>query len=296
MFRKIALSLSQSIKITTAVLATFVLATFAPASALALPISENLHALVPPASLTANYNFEGIVALDNCSGSIVRFEHSGDSDAAMVLSNGHCLESGFPTPGTYVYQQPSSRTFKVLDPGAQTLGTLRATKVIFGTMTKTDAALYQLKETYAEILEKFNIRPLTLSSQRPNASDPLEVISGYWRRGYTCSLDGFVPKLKEDVFTFMDSIRYSSSGCEIIGGTSGSPIVFKGSRTVIGVNNTSNKDGESCTMNNPCEVDVSGNVSVRHGSGYGQQTYWFYTCLNSDKQVDLSVAGCMLAP
>jgi V8-like Glu-specific endopeptidase len=288
-FRNFSLSLALAI--------TFSIGSFGwTMAAFALPIGENLDALVPPASLTANYNFEGIVALDNCSGSIARFEHSGDTDPAMVLSNGHCLESGFPTPGTYVYQQPSSRTFKIIDPNGQALGTLHAIKVIFGTMTKTDVSLYQLQETYAEILEKFNVRPLTLSSQRPSTNDPLEVISGYWRRGYTCSLDGFVPQLKEDVFTFTDSIRYSSSGCEVIGGTSGSPIVFKGSRTVIGVNNTSNRNGESCTMNNPCEVDENGNVRVRQGNGYGQQTFWFYTCLNRDKQLDLSVQGCLLKP
>ena len=290
MFRNFSLSLAWAITCSVTLSMSWT------TSAFALPVNEDFQKLVPPASLTANYNFEGIVALDNCSGSIVRFEHSRDDDSAMVLSNGHCLESGFPTPGTYIYQQPSSRSFKVLDPNAQMLGTLLATKVIFGTMTKTDAALYQLKETYAEILQKFNIRPLTLSSQHPNTNDPLEVISGYWRRGYTCSLDGFVPQLKEDVFTFTDSIRYSSSGCEIIGGTSGSPIVFKGSRTVIGVNNTSNRNGESCTMNNPCEVDENGNINVRHRSGYGQQTYWFYTCMNSKKQLDISVAGCLLKP
>jgi len=265
------------------------------ASALALPLPETHPLQQPPASLTANYNFEGIVALSNCSGSIVRFEQSRISDHAMVLTNGHCLETGFPSPGTYVYQKPSSRRFKILDASsAQAIGTLQATKVIYSTMTKTDVTLYELQETFADIVTKYKINAMTLSSQHPKEKDPIEVISGYWHRGYACSIDAFVPQLKEDVFASVDSIRYSLPGCDVIGGTSGSPIIMQGTRTVIGVNNTINESGESCTMNNPCEVDERGNISAHKGVGYGQQTYWFYTCLNADLTLDLSIPGCLL--
>ncbi len=80
----------------------------------------------------------------------------------------------------------------------------------------------------------------------------------------------------------------------MIGGTSGSPIVLKGSRIVLGVNNTINQNGQSCTMNNPCEVDESGNISARQGVGYAQQSYWFYTCLDAEKNLDLAIPGCLL--
>lgn len=248
----------------------------------------------PPESLTANYNFEGIVALNNCSGSIVRYESSRDTDHAMVLTNGHCLETGFPTPGTYVSQQPSSRKFKILDSNAEVIGTLEATKILYSTMTKTDVTLYELRETFADILAKYKIQAMVLSSVHPRENDPIEIVSGYWRRGYTCAIETFVPELKEDVFTSVDSIRYSLPGCDVIGGTSGSPIILKGTRTVIGINNTINESGEQCTMNNPCEVDAKGNISARKGVGYGQQTYWFYTCLNADLNLDLSIPGCLL--
>ncbi len=260
----------------------------------ALPLPARFSGLVPPSSLTAEYNFEGIVALSNCSGSIVRFEHSRETDKAMVLTNGHCLETGFPTPGTSVFQKPSSRKFKVLDPNASVLGTIQATKVLYSTMTKTDIALYEVQETFAEVLEKFKVHALVMSSQHPTENDPIEVISGYWQRGYSCKIEAFVPQLKEDVFTFVDSIRYSRPGCDVIGGTSGSPIVLKGSRIVLGVNNTINQNGQSCTMNNPCEVDESGNISARQGVGYAQQSYWFYTCLDAEKNLDLAIPGCLL--
>lgn len=41
--------------------------------------------------------FAGTVALSNCSGSVVRAPSSLPGDPALVLSNGHCLETGFPT-------------------------------------------------------------------------------------------------------------------------------------------------------------------------------------------------------
>jgi V8-like Glu-specific endopeptidase len=263
--------------------------------ALALPtVSSKQELPTPPSSFTTNYNFEGIVALNNCSGSIIRFEQSRDTDHAMVLTNGHCLEGGFPAAGTFVYQKDSSRRFRVLDANAQPIGTIQATKIIYSTMTKTDITLYQVQETYAEILEKYKTHPFTLSSQHPSENTPIEVISGFWKRGYSCSIETFIPQIKEDAFTWTDSVRYSRPGCEVIGGTSGSPIILQGSKTVIAINNTINESGESCTMNNPCEVDSKGNVSATKGVGYGQETYWIYSCLNSDLALDLSISGCQL--
>jgi hypothetical protein len=241
-----------------------------------------------------DYNFEGIVGLDNCSGSIVRFENSRDNDPAMVLTNGHCYEGGFTDPGHFVSGVQSSRRFSVLDPTAGTLGKVTANLVIYSTMTGTDMTLYRLNETYTDILSKYGVHALTLSSSHPHATDKVEIISGYWKKGYQCSIDNFVHQLHEDQWTWTDSIRYSRPGCETIGGTSGSPILLAGTRTVIGVNNTGNDDGEKCTMDNPCEIDENGNITYQQGLSYGQQTYWLYTCLNANNEVDLSTAGCLL--
>lgn len=54
--------------------------------------------------------FEGTVALSNCSGAVVRLPNSTDRDPALVMSNGHCLEGGFPASGEVVVDRPSSRT------------------------------------------------------------------------------------------------------------------------------------------------------------------------------------------
>lgn len=247
-----------------------------------------------PKSFTQNYHFEGIVSLSNCSGSIIRFENSATTDSAYILTNGHCLEFGMPGPGRVISHESSYRTFGVLNDKSETIGQLHATEIVYSTMTHTDMTLYKVRESYQEIFNKFKVRPFLLQSVHPKIGTNIQVISGYWKRGYTCSIENFVQELKEDAWTMKDSIRYSRPGCEIIGGTSGSPIIEFGTRNVIGINNTINEDGERCTMNNPCEKDSEGNIQAQQGVGYGQETYWVYTCLNSSNQLDLNLSGCLL--
>ena len=241
------------------------------------------------------FNFEGIVALSNCSGSIVRYESSRDDDAAMVFTNGHCNEHGMPKPGTYELNTSSNRRFSVLDPKtAESLGTVQAEKILYSTMTKTDVTMYRLTSTYRQIQDRFGIRPLTLSSQPASPGQKIEVISGYWKRGYACSIQYFVDTLKEAGWTMRNSIRYQQPGCEIIGGTSGSPVLLAGTDRIVGFNNTTNEAGEKCTMDNPCEVDRDGKVTVDRGAGYAQQVSLIYSCLDSELRLDLSLPGCRL--
>lgn len=246
-------------------------------------------------TFTPDYNFEGIIKLSNCSGSLVKYETSRETDFAMVLTNGHCLDLGsFLAPGEVVYNQSISRRFGLYNSQSQVVGNLNATHILYGTMTGTDMAIYRVKETYAEIKAAYNVNPLVISSTRGNVSDAIEVISGYWKRGYTCSVEYFVNKLQEDDWTFTESIRYSRPGCETIGGTSGSPIINPLTRQVIGVNNTGNESGELCTMNNPCEVSDDGKQKAYKGVSYGQQVYWIYSCLTSMNEIDLNQEGCLL--
>jgi V8-like Glu-specific endopeptidase len=244
------------------------------------------------AEVSATYDFEGIVALSGCSGSLVRFEDSLDSDQAMILSNGHCVS--MIKPGVVLSNQNASRTFDILSSTASRLGKVTATKLLYATMTKTDMSLYLLKETYQDILNKYDTKALTLASTAPEVGVDIEVISGYWKRGYSCQVEAITPTLKEGNWTFNDSLRYSRPGCDVIGGTSGSPVVAKGTRTVVAVNNTINESGRKCEVNNPCEVDKDGNVTYQKGIGYAQQTYWIYSCRNAAGKIDLTTPGCLL--
>ena len=217
----------------------------------------------------------------------------------MVLTNGHCLANmaggGMPKAGEVIVNASANRSVYVLNPAdGSKIGKLTATKILYATMTKTDMTLYQLKESYDEIKSKYSVHPFTLANRFPAVGEGIDIISGYWRRGYSCKVDAIVHELREASWTMMDSIRYSRPGCETIGGTSGSPIISLDTKEIVGVNNTGNEDGKKCAMNNPCEVDESGKITYEKGLSYGQQVSWLYGCLTEDRKIDLNIAGCQL--
>ncbi|WP_326785790.1 S1 family peptidase [Streptomyces sp. NBC_00151] len=268
----------------------------------AAPVSHSAPARVSAPAVTAGaeaaptlqaVSLAGTVALSNCSGSVIRFPNSADSAPALVLSNGHCLETGFPDPGEVIVGQSSSRTFSLLNSAGTKVATLRASKVAYSTMTDTDVTIYQLTSTYATIKNSYGISALTVQDTHPVAGTAITVASGYWKRLYNCSIDGFAYRLKEGDWTWKDSVRYTSA-CNTIGGTSGSPVVDQSTGKVVAVNNTGNEDGETCTVNNPCEVDASGNVTVREGINYAEETYQIPACFTTGNQLNLSASGCVL--
>ncbi|CAM5351938.1 serine protease [Streptomyces spiroverticillatus] len=239
-------------------------------------------------------DFAGTVALSNCSGSVVRMPQSRPGDPALILSNGHCItEQDMPGAGEVVLNLPSTRTFALLNGKAEKVGTLTASKLAYATMTDTDISLYQLTESYAQIQKKYGIKALELNTEHPRQGRAITVVSGYWKKTYGCNVDGFVHRLKEGEWTWKDSLRYTSA-CQTIGGTSGSPVIDNRTGKVVAVNNTGNEDGERCTLNNPCEVDKRGKVTVRQGINYAQQTYGIARCIARNSQVDLDRHGCRL--
>ncbi|MDQ0811526.1 V8-like Glu-specific endopeptidase [Streptomyces sp. B3I7] len=260
-----------------------------PASA---PAPEAVTAPAAAPALQA-VDYAGTVALSNCSGSVVRLPASTDSDPALVLTNGHCLETGFPEPGEVIVDQASSRSFTLLNSAGSGVATLRASKVAYSTMTDTDITLYQLTRTYAQIKSSYGIGALTLNDTHPAAGTAIKVVSGYWKRIYTCAIDGFAYRLKEGDWTWKDSVRYTSA-CDTIGGTSGSPVVDTATGKVVAVNNTGNEDGERCTENNPCEVDENGTVTVREGINYAEETYGIPACFGAGNRLNLNASGCTL--
>ncbi|MEU6283942.1 serine protease [Streptomyces sp. NPDC047028] len=237
--------------------------------------------------------FAGTVALSNCSGSVIRFPRSADSDPALVMTNGHCLETGMPGPGEVITGQSSSRSFTLLSSSGSRLGTLRANQVVYSTMTDTDVTIYRLTRTYAQIKSTYGISPLTVADTHPVAGTAIKVVSGYWKRTYSCNIDQFVYELREGDWTFKDSVRYTSA-CDTIGGTSGSPVVDTATGNVVAVNNTGNEDGERCTVDNPCEVDENGNVTIHQGINYAQETYEIPACFTTGNKLDLNASGCVL--
>ncbi|ARE78166.1 hypothetical protein B6R96_32940 [Streptomyces sp. Sge12] len=261
--------------------------------AVAAPSAPTAPTATAPGATAVAVTYAGTVALSNCSGSVVRAPASQPNDLALVLSNGHCLESGFPAAGEVITDRPSSRSFSLLNAAGSKVGTLRASRIAYATMTDTDISVYQLTRTYAQIQSQYGITALTLDDVRPAQGSAIKVVSGYWKRTYSCSVDGFAYRLKEGDWTWKDSVRYTSA-CNTIGGTSGSPVIDTTTGKVVAVNNTGNEDGARCTVNNPCEVDQNGNVTVRRGINYAQQTYIVVPCIAPGNRIDLSRPGCTL--
>ncbi|MFD5461660.1 putative Ig domain-containing protein, partial [Kitasatospora sp. NPDC127059] len=255
-------------------------------------VASGLVLAAAPAHAVQAADLTSTIALDDCSASLVRFPVSAAGDRAMMLTNGHCLPS-MPPYGQVIQNVSASRSGTLLDGAGNTLGTVQADKVIYATMTGTDVALYELTDTYASITSKYGATALTVNDTHPTDGASMYIPSSYWKQVWNCSVNGFVPTLREDQWTWHDSLRYSS-GCNTTHGTSGSPIIDSASGRIVGINNTGNDDGEMCTLNNPCEVAADGSTKAFKGQSYGEETYWFTTCLNSARAIDLNVPGCLL--
>src|SRR4051794_14555 len=253
-------------------------------------VATALFASVPARAATVP-NFNGTVSLSNCSGAIVRWSTSIATDQAMMLTNGHCyrLMGGREA----VVGVRAVRDVTLLKTNGSVAGTISTTRLLYATMWKTDVALYAFGLTYKQINNRYGVTAITLAKSKPSPNnEPISIVSGYWKTEYDCSLHGFAWKLHEDIYTWRNSLRYEDGGCEVIPGTSGSP-VLNAQRLEIGINNTLNEDGERCTLNNPCEENRDGVTSVHQGRGYGQETWMFYTCL-SGNTLNVSRSGCGL--
>jgi hypothetical protein len=267
-------------------------------AAAAVTIAAVLTTTAGPASAAprpdAAVTLAGTIALDDCSASLVRYPTSQDTDRALMLTAGHCFEGGMPSAGQVLQNVPSSRSGSLLDASGNALGTVQADMLLYATMTNTDVAVYELTDTYASLAGQYGATALTLSASHPTDGDTIAIPSGYWDQTWSCALNGFAGTVEEDQWTWHDSLRYGLSGCGVIGGSSGSPVVDTSTGAVVGVNNTINESGQMCTLDNPCEVAPDGSTSATQGQGYGQETYWITTCLDASNTIDLTIAGCLL--
>jgi hypothetical protein len=246
-----------------------------------------------PAQAAVTPTLANTIALSNCSASLVRYSSSVSSDRAMMLTNGHCYEGGFLSAGQVLQNRTSSRSGTLLNSAGRSLATVRSDRVLYATMTGTDVTLYRLTSTFATLQSQYGAVAYTLSASHPVNGATIAIPSSYWKRIWDCKIDGFVGTLREDVWTWHDSIRYDAN-CDTIHGTSGSPIVNTANGQIVGINNTGNDDGQMCTLNNPCEVNSNGTTTALQGQSYGEETYWFNTCLTTTRTIDLNKSGCLL--
>ena len=239
------------------------------------------------------FDFNGIVKTDQCSGALIHFSGQPQSDFGYILTNGHCLKRKKMMPANLTISNKRNRLkFKVYNKNLKSIR-LKATQLVFATMDDTDAAIYRINKTYSQLLA-LGVDSFELSSIRPSVFDQVDIVSGYWNRGYQCEIKRFIYKIREGQYTWYDSLALASNDCNIVDGVSGSPIIMRGRRLVVAVINSGNEKGKLCTQENPCEVDESGHAIIDKSVSYGQQTYKFYSCLTPDFKIDLDFPGCQL--
>lgn len=243
-------------------------------------------------SSVENMNLNGTARVGDCSGALIRFPGQPSDTKAFVMSSANCLGSPYLSPGETIHNKKIRVRMEVADKNNK-FHQVTVSSLAYATMTNTNIAIYHLYTTYDE-LEMMGIFPFELAQERPKKSQPIQILSGYWEVSFVCEIDGFVFKLREDMWSYEDVIRYSAKGCEMASGTSGSPILIKGTRRIIGLDSTFNWDGENCTLDNPCEQDEQGNINSVKDRGYGQQTHYLHKCITSSYYFDVNRHGCEL--
>lgn len=242
-------------------------------------ISLSAHAL--------DSRFEGTVDLSNCSGFVFATSTSTPQAPALMMTNGHCLTTLLGgivlSPGEARVDRPGTRAVSVVNAQGKKLK-MKTTRLVYATMTGTDMAVYELPFTYEQLAAR-EIRPFLLGSTAA-LNDAVEVFSAHKNNSHICSVAA-ITDTREGGFPFKDSLRLSED-CRQGNGTSGSPVVRAGTRDVIAIANSYNKNGKACGNNNPCEVSGD-EVTVQFTARYAQQIAGLAVCLDNFNAADCTL-------
>jgi hypothetical protein len=246
-------------------------------------------------------NFSGTMRVNDCSGSLVRYETSKGSDAAMMLTSGKCYEGKAILANDFLQNAPTSLTMTLLNADLTVAGTLEAKKILYASVSISNMALYELKMTFDEIQKQYSIEPFTLAKTSPEKDLSIDILSGLRKTAMSCEINSFPKLLVEGDWTWFDSIYYSTypvPGCHTREGMEGSPVVQQGTREIVAVDSTRNlASDQRCRLGNPCEVEEDeGYIVFGYQMSYGQPVALIYGCLDEKNQIDLKKEGCQLPP
>lgn len=246
-----------------------------------------LLALISLSAHALDARFEGTADLSNCSGFVFATHDTSAVAPALLMTNGHCLTTLLGgivlSPGEARADRPGSRAVSIVNDQGVKLK-FKTSRLVYATMSGTDMAVYELPLSYLELGER-GVRPFQLGST-PLVTESVEVFSAHKNNAHSCAIAA-ITNTREGGFPFTDSLRLSPE-CRQGNGTSGSPVVRAGTREVIAIANSYNKNGRACGNNNPCEVNGE-EVSVQFGAPYAQQIAGLAACLK-----DFAAAGCLL--
>ena len=228
-------------------------------------------------ALALDARFEGTVGLSNCSGFVFVTAGMTPARPALMMTNGHCLTTLLGgivlSPGEARVDRPGSRAVSIVNDQGVKLK-FKTSRLVYATMTGTDMAVYELPLSYQDLAQR-GVRPFVLGST-PLVNESVEVFSAHKNSAHACSVAA-ITNTREGGFPFSDSLRLSPE-CRQGNGTSGSPVVRAGTRDVIAIANSYNKNGRACGNNNPCEVNGE-EVSVQFTARYAQQIAGLALCL-----------------
>ncbi|HEY0643884.1 MAG TPA: hypothetical protein VGD39_10730, partial [Nocardioides sp.] len=140
--------------------------------------------------------FTGTARLPSCSGSVVRWPSALDTDRAVVLSNGHCVRSPFLGARDVLVDEKRWTRIELLGDTGDVALNVRAVRLQYASMYRTDVAVLELRETYADLAEA-GVTPLSLAAEGPSRGDEIRIPSGYWREQRACTTTGTAYRLHE---------------------------------------------------------------------------------------------------
>ena len=85
--------------------------------------------------------------------------------------------------------------------------TVRGVRLRYASMYRTDLAVYELRETYAD-LAAGGVTPLSLATEGPSRGDEIRIPSGYWLEQRACTTTGTAYRLHEREWDW-----WARSGC-----------------------------------------------------------------------------------
>lgn len=237
-------------------------------------------------------DLKGLASL-NCSGTLVRLKR-GVEQPAVLLTNGHCAQKKLITPGIALSNVPYDRSPITLYLGGTEPEPVTPSRVLYATMTGTDLALIELKETYGE-LEARGARVYDLSDSTADTQEetPVQIVAGFQKEKQLCKISHRVGILMEDEWTYEDSIALADP-CPVEGGWFGAPLLNPTTLKVVALLNSTNATGGLCTLDNPCEVLPGGERLAFRGRAYAQKTDAILGCVDSGGNMAFTQSGCKL--
>lgn len=234
-------------------------------------------------ALAAPAAYDAMAKIRNCSASVIQFEGQKDSDNVLLLTNGHCVSCNLSTTDAIINQPYSDVVTLYRGNTPLIVGSLSIDQIVYATMTNTDLAILRTDLSYQNLQDKLRLAPRKISNQLPEKNDAVSVTSGHLEQHYRCQVDDIINAVREDQWQWHPAVRLKpSEACQIKPGASGAPVMNNEGK-IVALINTGNQEGQSCTLNNPCEIDASGQISVNKGAVYAVDTRMLNACFPNGK-------------